>query len=134
MPLTRTLPRRPSPDAAVDLAPRWFRALGDRTRLRLLGLLGQGEQCVCHLTDALETGQSRLSFHLKALKEAGIVTDRREGRWVYYALNPAAIAEVPRNCLRFIAIRTPFSPRRTARGRGAFPSPNASRDAPRPGA
>ena len=40
------------------------------------------------LTDALGTGQSRLSFHLKALKDAGIVTHRRQGRWIYYALNP----------------------------------------------
>ena len=47
-----------------------------------------GEQCVCDLTDALGTGQSRLSFHLKALKAAGILTHRRQGRWIYYALTP----------------------------------------------
>ena len=75
----------------VDQALRWFRALSDETRLRLIDRLRDGEQCVCDLTDALDAGQSRLSFHLKTLKDAGLVTDRREGRWVYYALNPAII-------------------------------------------
>ena len=72
-------------------AQRCFHALSDETRLRLLELLRAGEQCVCDLTDSLETGQSRLSFHLKVLKDAGLVTDRREGRWVYYALDLAAL-------------------------------------------
>ncbi len=71
-----------------------FHALSDETRLHLLELLADGEQCVCDLTDALKTGQSRLSFHLKALKDAGLLTDRRDGRWVYYALNQEAIDEL----------------------------------------
>ena len=71
-----------------------FHALSDETRLRLLELLTDGEQCVCDLTDALKTGQSRLSFHLKTLKDAGLLTDRRDGRWVYYALSPEAIEEL----------------------------------------
>ena len=69
-------------------------ALSDETRLQLLELLAEGEQCVCDLTDALKTGQSRLSFHLKTLKEAGLLQDRREGRWVYYSLEPAALEEL----------------------------------------
>lgn len=73
------------------LAARWFRALGDETRLRIIRRLAHGEQCVCDLTDALDVAQSRLSFHLRALREAGIVSDRREGRWVYYRLNRAAL-------------------------------------------
>ena len=52
-----------------------------------------GEKCVCDLTDALETGQSRLSYHLKVLKDAGLVTDRREGRWSYYTLARDAFLE-----------------------------------------
>jgi ArsR family transcriptional regulator len=67
-----------------------FRALGDGTRLRLIERLREGEQCVCDLTDELGASQSRLSFHLKVLKDAGVVTDRKEGRWVYYCLNPEA--------------------------------------------
>jgi ArsR family transcriptional regulator len=73
---------------------RLFHALADRTRLRILEQLADGEQCVCDLTDALEAGQSRLSFHLKTLKDAGLVTDRRQGRWIYYALNPGAVEEL----------------------------------------
>lgn len=72
----------------------WFHALSDETRLEILERLKDGECCVCELTDALETGQSRLSFHLKVLKEAGLIHDRPEGRWVYYSLNREAIAEL----------------------------------------
>jgi ArsR family transcriptional regulator len=75
---------------------RMFRALGDETRVRLLQRLRDGEQCVCDLTDLLGTRQSLLSFHLRTLKEAGLVTDRRDGRWVYYALNPAALETLHR--------------------------------------
>ncbi len=71
-----------------------FHALSDETRLQLLDLLADGEQCVCDLTDALKTGQSRLSFHLKTLKDAGLLVDRRDGRWVYYSLDPDAIGEL----------------------------------------
>lgn len=73
---------------------RLFHALSDETRLRLLEQLREGEQCVCELTDAFKTGQSRLSFHLRVLKDAGLVTDRREGRWTYYSLNRDAIGEL----------------------------------------
>lgn len=70
-----------------------FQALSDENRLGILSRLRGGEHCVCELTEALDIGQSLLSFHLKTLKDAGLVTDRREGRWVYYALAPSAIAE-----------------------------------------
>ena len=75
-------------------AARVFHALSDETRLEIVRLLSHGERCVCELQDALEAAQSRLSFHLKTLKEAGVVSDRREGRWVYYALNRDALAEI----------------------------------------
>ncbi|MBM4124670.1 MAG: winged helix-turn-helix transcriptional regulator [Nitrospira sp.] len=74
-------------------AARWFHALSDATRLEIIERLSAGEQCVCDLTDALQIGQSRLSFHLKTLKDAGILQDRREGRWIYYALNQETIKE-----------------------------------------
>ena len=61
---------------------RLFHALSDETRLRIVARLLSGEQCVCNLTGALDAGQSRLSFHLKTLKDAGLVTDRRDGRWM----------------------------------------------------
>jgi ArsR family transcriptional regulator, arsenate/arsenite/antimonite-responsive transcriptional repressor len=76
-----------------DLAQvaRWFHALSDETRLRVVQMLTRGEHCVCDLQSSVGAAQSRLSFHLKTLKEAGLVTDRREGRWNYYALNPDAL-------------------------------------------
>jgi ArsR family transcriptional regulator len=78
----------------VDRAARLFHALSDPTRLSILQRLRLGERCVCDLTDALDAAQSRLSFHLKVLKDAGLVTDRREGRWMYYTLNIDVLAEV----------------------------------------
>ena len=71
-----------------------FHALSDETRLALLDHLKGGERCVCELTDAMKAGQSRLSFHLKVLKDAGLLLDRREGRWMYYSINPDAIEEL----------------------------------------
>jgi ArsR family transcriptional regulator len=73
---------------------RLFHALSDETRLRIVAKLLSGEQCVCYLADVLEAGQSRLSFHMKTLKEAGLVTDRRDGRWIHYSLNHAALSEI----------------------------------------
>jgi ArsR family transcriptional regulator len=59
----------------------------------VLEMLGAGERCVCDLQDALDAAQSRLSFHLKVLKDVGLVTDRKEGRWSYYALNAERFAD-----------------------------------------
>ncbi|MCG3778890.1 MAG: Arsenical resistance operon repressor [Nitrospira sp.] len=69
-------------------------ALADETRLDILDQLKDGERCVCELTDALQAGQSRLSFHLKVLKDAGLIQDRPEGRWIYYAINADAVEEL----------------------------------------
>jgi ArsR family transcriptional regulator len=69
-------------------------ALADETRLNILDRLKEGERCVCELTDALQTGQSRLSFHLKVLKGAGLIHDRPEGRWIYYIINSDAVEEL----------------------------------------
>ena len=77
----------------VQSASQLFHALSDETRLEIVGMLRDGERCVCDLMDALDAAQSRLSFHLKVLKDAGIVTDRRHGRWVYYSLSKEALDE-----------------------------------------
>ena len=84
------------PTAATDLtrAALLFHALSDETRLAVIELLRGGEQCVCDLQGALDAAQSRLSFHLKVLKDAGVVTDRKEGRWVHYALDRDTFAEI----------------------------------------
>lgn len=74
-------------------AAELFHALSDETRLGVLELLRDGEQCVCDLQSALQAAQSRLSFHLRVLKDAGLVSDRKEGRWSYYTLEPDALVE-----------------------------------------
>src|SRR6185295_12946993 len=78
----------------TESAVRWFHALSDETRLDIIERLVSGERCVCELTDALDAAQSRLSFHLKTLRDAGLVTDRRQGRWVYYTLNRDVLNEI----------------------------------------
>lgn len=82
--------------ATIDLSSLTirFHALSDETRLRIIDLLRGGERCVCELTEALGAAQSRLSFHLRVLKDAKLVTDRREGRWAYYALDADAFAQL----------------------------------------
>jgi ArsR family transcriptional regulator len=71
-----------------------FHALSDPTRLAIVERLRGGERCVCDLTDLLEAAQSRLSFHLKVLRESGLVDCRREGRWAYYWLRPEAFDQL----------------------------------------
>jgi len=73
---------------------QWFHALSDETRLEIVAMLSSGERCVCELMDALDVAQSRLSFHLRVLKEAGLVMDRKDGRWVHYSLNRGRIEEI----------------------------------------
>jgi len=77
-------------ERAVEL----FHALSDETRLEIIELLRKGERCVCELTDTLDAAQSRLSFHLRVLKDAGIVRDRKDGRWVHYQLDPESFEEM----------------------------------------
>ncbi len=84
------------PSATLDI-PRIAQlcnALADEARVEIIARLLDGEKCVCDLSDALETGQSRLSYHLRVLKDVGLVTDRREGRWSYYTLERTAFLEV----------------------------------------
>lgn len=71
-----------------------FQAVAEETRLAILQLLSEGERCVCELQGELDAAQSRLSFHLKKLKDAGLIEDRRQGRWVYYRLVPEALEEM----------------------------------------
>lgn len=69
-----------------DLA-RWLKATADPTRLRMLYLLSRhGELCVCDLQNSLDISQSSASRHLRTLREAGLVSDRRQGMWMHYAI------------------------------------------------
>ncbi len=69
-----------------------FRALSDPIRLQVLELLKSKELCVCDLCEQLDINQSKLSFHLKNLREAQLVRSRQEGRWIYYRLNVSQFA------------------------------------------
>lgn len=64
-----------------------FRALSDPLRLQILELLRSQELCVCELCEQLDVSQSKLSFHLKNLKDANLLNSRQQGRWMYYSLN-----------------------------------------------
>jgi ArsR family transcriptional regulator len=70
----------------VRSVSRFFKALGDETRLRIVALLSHGELCVCHLEEALRLSQPSVSRHLGTLRTAGVVQNRREGSWIYYRL------------------------------------------------
>jgi len=64
-----------------------FKALSDETRLRILKLLEQGELCVCDIVAALDMIQPKVSFHLGVLKDAGLIKDRKQGKWVHYRID-----------------------------------------------
>ncbi|GKS58384.1 transcriptional regulator [Nitrospira sp.] len=81
-------------DASRERLAQIFHALSDETRLEVLERLQDGEQCVCELMETMKAAQSRLSFHLTVLKDAGLLVDRREGRWMYYSLDTAVFDEV----------------------------------------
>lgn len=63
-----------------------FKALGEENRIRILKLLDGGEMCACRLLEELNIGQSTLSHHMKILCDAGIVTGRKEGKWMHYSI------------------------------------------------
>src|SRR6476661_1172936 len=71
---------------AVD-AELFFSALADKTRLRLLNLMRDGEVCVCFFAETLGTNNPKISRHLAYLKRAGLVAGRRDGKWMHYRLN-----------------------------------------------
>jgi ArsR family transcriptional regulator len=63
-----------------------FKALADRTRLRLINLMGEDEVCVCFFVEVLKTNQPKISRHLAYLRRAGVVSARREGKWIHYRI------------------------------------------------
>ncbi|BAZ65898.1 MAG: metalloregulator ArsR/SmtB family transcription factor [Pelatocladus maniniholoensis HA4357-MV3] len=76
-----------TPSVIPNIIIAGFHALSEPLRIKVLELLRERELCVCDLCDVLGVSQSKLSFHLKTLKEADLVLSRQEGRWIYYSLN-----------------------------------------------
>jgi len=85
-------PAATAPVLGSEQARVLLKALADPCRLQVLAALAGGERCVCDLTTDLGLAQSRLSFHLKVLRDAGLLSDRHSGRWVYYRLRPETLA------------------------------------------
>jgi len=81
--------RSPTPrkQTAVDELENLFKALADKTRLRILALLGNNEVCVCHIHDSLGVPQPTVSRHLAYLRKSGLVTARRDGVWMHYQVS-----------------------------------------------
>jgi ArsR family transcriptional regulator len=78
----------------IDRLEDAFKALADRTRLRILALLGNNEVCVCHLHDSLGVPQPTVSRHLAYLRRTGLVSARRDGVWMHYRVSPSLAPEI----------------------------------------
>jgi len=78
---------------AADKQHRFFKALADKTRLRILRLLGVREMCVCEVMVALGLTQPTASHHLGILENSGLVKDRKEGKWVFYSIADRKLIE-----------------------------------------
>ncbi len=78
----------------MDALTARFRALGEEKRLRILASLSARETCACELTGCCDESQPLLSFHLRTLREAGLVEARRDGRWMYYSLDREALRDL----------------------------------------
>jgi len=74
-------------ESSPDVCLSGFHALSDPLRMNVIDSLRTQEMCVCYLCDQLQVSQSKLSFHLRVLKDAGLVRARPQGRWTYYSLN-----------------------------------------------
>jgi ArsR family transcriptional regulator, arsenate/arsenite/antimonite-responsive transcriptional repressor len=83
------MPSTRAPKSALDRVDGLFNAFADRTRLRILNLLREGEVCVCELVRVLKSPQPKVSRHLAYLRKAGLVLARRDGPWMHYRLAPA---------------------------------------------
>lgn len=75
-------------DAKLDKAVDTLRFLSDRNRLRILGMLMESETCVCEVIDELDLPQPLVSYHLRKLRDAGLVRARRRAQWIYYSIDP----------------------------------------------
>jgi len=75
-------------DAKLDKAVDTLRFLSDRNRLRILGMLMEAETCVCEVIDELDLPQPLVSYHLRKLRDAGLVRARRRAQWIYYSIDP----------------------------------------------
>ena len=81
-------------DEILEKTAEVFKVFGDKTRIRILAALSEGEMCVCCLCDLLEMSQSAVSHQLSVLKSARLIKSRREGKQMYYSLDDAHIGAI----------------------------------------
>jgi ArsR family transcriptional regulator len=92
------------------------KSMADETRLTILSMLRDGEMCVCEFMEALPVSQPAVSHHLRILRQAGLITDRRQGKWIFYSLNPEVIESTA-----LLLDRMLFQPARQLQAAGGGP-------------
>jgi ArsR family transcriptional regulator len=93
--------------SSIEQVAALLQAIGQESRLQILLSIGEGETCVCHLEAMLGLRQASLSQHLMALREAGIVSDRREGRYIFYRLSDPALLGLIRQAAQLQGLDMP---------------------------
>ena len=86
----------------IEKYTKFFKALGEPTRIKILKLIAVREMCVCDLMDVLDMNQPRISQHLKVLKDTGVVIERKQAQWSYYSLCYQDFNEVINDFMTFI--------------------------------
>ncbi|SFG96998.1 ArsR/SmtB family transcription factor [Sporolactobacillus nakayamae] len=84
-------------DKTIESMSDLLKIVGDKTRLKMLAFLKQGERCVCEFVDLFDLSQPAISQHLKKMRAAGLINERKQGTWVYYRLNdqlPSYVTEI----------------------------------------
>jgi ArsR family transcriptional regulator, arsenate/arsenite/antimonite-responsive transcriptional repressor len=107
----------PLPQAGAEELAALFKAVADPMRLRLLSLISchdGGESCVCDLLEAFDVTAPSVSYHLKILREAGLISSERRGTWVYYRVNPGVMARMSAVLVPPAFARTPPAARTPA--------------------
>ena len=115
--------------AAMNTPPDLFKAFADSTRLRILNLLLEGELCVCDLCEVLDVIQPTVSRHLGHLRRAGLVTGRREGKWMHYSIakHPDRLRRTLLDCVRSCLRQVDVLRRDLSKLRGACPGGSCSK-------
>jgi ArsR family transcriptional regulator len=93
-----------------------LKSVADETRLAILTMLHDGEMCVCEIMEALPVSQPAVSHHLRILRQAGLINDRRQGKWIFYSLDPEAVESAASLLDRML-----FQPTRQLKAAGGSP-------------
>jgi ArsR family transcriptional regulator len=93
-----------------------LKSVADETRLAILTMLHDGEMCVCEIMEFLSVSQPAVSHHLRILRQAGLINDRRQGKWIFYSLDPEALESAATLLDRML-----FQPARQLKATGGGP-------------